>query len=220
MGILWRLLAPKGLKRARRTVHRAAHPVRSAGWALSPRPVKKLRRSAFKMAHPGAALELAVSDQVVKTLRGGARGRGGRKKTTLASPARAATGAHAQRLDVLWLPGTTEIPLAGASHHAAAVEETIRGVLDGGQMDAVLIPEPDNPHDPNAVAVYMLGGHVGYVPRRMAGMLQPALAALSAAHGGRHAGCPAHVALAEVAVPHITLMIDLDELGVDPSALE
>jgi hypothetical protein len=61
MGILWRLFAPQGLKRACRSVRRAAHPVRPASWALSPRPVKKAPRGA---TDPGEALEWVVSDQV------------------------------------------------------------------------------------------------------------------------------------------------------------
>src|SRR5260370_41601425 len=111
MGILWRLFAPKGLKRARRSVRRAAHPVRTAGWALSPKPVKQLRRGAFKVAHPGAALELAVSDQVVRSLRGGAR-RCRRPAPKRRAAAAAPRAAQAQGIDVLWLPGTTEIPVA------------------------------------------------------------------------------------------------------------
>jgi hypothetical protein len=78
MGLLWRLFAPRGLKRARRKaqkVRRAAHPVRTASWALSPRPVKHARRAAFKVAHPGEGLELAVSDQVVRSVRGKRRHR-------------------------------------------------------------------------------------------------------------------------------------------------
>ena len=71
MGLLWRLFAPKGLKRARRKIRRAAHPIRTASWALSPKPVKKARRAAFKVAHPGEALEWAVEDQVVRSVRRG-----------------------------------------------------------------------------------------------------------------------------------------------------
>ena len=45
MGILWRLLAPKPLKRARRKVRRAAHPVHTAVRDVTPRPVKRLERA-------------------------------------------------------------------------------------------------------------------------------------------------------------------------------
>jgi hypothetical protein len=43
------------------------------------------------------------------------------------------------------------------------------GVLDDGCQpcrQALLIPEPSNPHDPNAIAVHTVTGvHVGYIPR-------------------------------------------------------
>src|SRR5258708_21084836 len=86
MGLLWRLFAPKGLKRARRKARKVAHPVRTVSWALSPRPVKKARRAAFKVAHPGEALEFAAENQIVRAVRGGRRGR-------TASPVVAANGA-------------------------------------------------------------------------------------------------------------------------------
>ena len=35
----------------------------------------------------------------------------------------------------------------------------------GSTLEARLVPEPDNPHDSNAVAVYIRGEQVGYLPR-------------------------------------------------------
>src|SRR5262245_47496349 len=58
---------------------------------------------------------------------------------------------------------------------------------------AVLLPEPDNPHDPNAIAVLIEGRHVGYLPREIA-------AAYVAPLGGLMAACGAHVALRGVIV--------------------
>jgi hypothetical protein len=75
MGLLWRLFAPQGLKRARREVRGVAHPVRTASWALSPKPVKRARRAVLRAAHPGEALEWAVSDQIVRSVRGSKRRR-------------------------------------------------------------------------------------------------------------------------------------------------
>src|SRR5258708_17959725 len=86
MGLLWRLFASKGLKRARRKARKVAHPVRTVSWALSPRPVKKARRAAFKVAHRGEALEFAAENQIVRAVRGGRRDR-------TASPVVAANGA-------------------------------------------------------------------------------------------------------------------------------
>jgi len=47
----------------------------------------------------------------------------------------------------------------------------------------VLLSQPANPHDPNAIAIWTRGGHVGYVPRREALNLRPALAQAEAKHG-------------------------------------
>lgn len=48
--------------------------------------------------------------------------------------------------------------------------------------DAVLAPDPRNPHDPSAVSVWMHGQHVGYLPREDAARWHPALA-YTASHG-------------------------------------
>jgi len=71
MGILWRLFAPKPLKKARRTVRRAAHPVGTVTWAVTPKPVKKVRRAASTALHPIEAAEFALENQVVHALRSG-----------------------------------------------------------------------------------------------------------------------------------------------------
>ena len=66
MGLLWRLFAPKPLKKARRTVRKAAHPVRTATRAVTPKPVKQLQRA----AHPVSLAELKIEDAAVNALRG------------------------------------------------------------------------------------------------------------------------------------------------------
>jgi hypothetical protein len=66
MRILWRLLAPEPLKRARRTVRKATHPVHTVVRAATPKPVKKLQRA----AHPLSIAELKTEDAIVITLRG------------------------------------------------------------------------------------------------------------------------------------------------------
>jgi hypothetical protein len=221
MGILWRLLAPKPLKRARRTVRRAAHPVRTASWALSPKPVKQLRRGAFKVSHPLAAAEFAAESTVVNAVRGSKRRRAPAARTVRsrvppALPSSPASDVH--RVDAAYLPGSLEIPVAGLQYHELAVQETLAAIATGTDADALLLPEPSNPHDPNAVAVYMSGGHVGYVPRDVAAVMQPALISMSASHGGLPAGCPTVVTAAE-GKTRIVLTIDLRELGIDPGSL-
>ena len=71
MGILWRLFAPKPLKKARRSVYKATHPLK----ALTPKPVRQAKRAAFRVAHPLEALEGAVENQIVRSLRGSGKRR-------------------------------------------------------------------------------------------------------------------------------------------------
>jgi hypothetical protein len=66
MGLLWRLFAPKPLKKARRTVRKAAHPVHTATRAVTPKPVKQLQRA----AHPASLAKLKAEDAAVNVLRG------------------------------------------------------------------------------------------------------------------------------------------------------
>src|SRR5258708_15387433 len=106
MGLLWRLFAPKGLKRARRKARKVAHPVRTVSWALSPRPVKKARRAAFKVAHPREALEFAAENQIVRAVRGGRRGR-------TASPVVAPNGATSAQGPAWARPPGDQVPARG-----------------------------------------------------------------------------------------------------------
>jgi len=53
-------------------------------------------------------------------------------------------------------------PLAGFHHHAGV--QVWRELRVGDVLE--LAREPDNPHDPNAVAVHWRGHKLGYVPRR------------------------------------------------------
>ena len=66
MGLLWRLLAPKPLKKTRRTVRKVAHPMHTATCAATPKPVKQLQRA----AHPGSLAELKIEDAAMNALRG------------------------------------------------------------------------------------------------------------------------------------------------------
>jgi hypothetical protein len=61
--------------------------------------------------------------------------------------------------------------VAGARHHADALE---RGDAAPGRP-LTLVREPDNPHDPSAIAVHAGGQHIGFVPRELAAELAPQL---------------------------------------------
>jgi hypothetical protein len=64
--------------------------------------------------------------------------------------------------------GDSLVPVVGTSHYQPALVE-----LSGRQGDeeiriekvAVLVPEPDNPYDPNAIAVHIDRQLVGYLSR-------------------------------------------------------
>jgi hypothetical protein len=62
MGMLFRMFAPKGLKRARRMTH----PVS----LLTPRPVRRAKMTAVNIANPAGAAKRAAKRSVVRKARG------------------------------------------------------------------------------------------------------------------------------------------------------
>ena len=94
-----------------------------------------------------------------------------------------------------FLRGNELVNVAGESHYQEALQEltgtngTTEIRLDA---EAVLVPEPANPHDPNAVMVHIDGRLVGYLPRSAAVAYGPMIAAVQAR--GRAAACEAMIA--------------------------
>lgn len=82
-------------------------------------------------------------------------------------------------------PGTYKYNVVGESNYNA----NLRGVLkeegykvaDGGEchLKAMLLCEPNNKYDPNAVAVVINSRRVGYIPKEDAKGLSPKLKALA-----------------------------------------
>ncbi len=68
MGMLFRMFAPKPLKKARR----AAHPVS----LMTPRPVRKAKMAAVNTTHPAGAAKRAAERAAVRKVRGRAEERG------------------------------------------------------------------------------------------------------------------------------------------------
>ena len=66
--------------------------------------------------------------------------------------------------------GKSDVPVAGTSHHQDVLARIAGDALRRGEhvaFTALLVPEPQNPHDPNAIAVIADGqGPVGYFGRR------------------------------------------------------
>jgi hypothetical protein len=75
MGMLFRMFAPKPLKRARR----ATHP----GSLLTPRSVKRVKRTAMNVANPLGATKRAAKTSAVRTVRGRPSGKGRRATVKL-----------------------------------------------------------------------------------------------------------------------------------------
>ena len=80
------------------------------------------------------------------------------------------------------MEGFVCIPVAGESQYQDALQE-LRDALDvferiGHGFVAVLVPEPDNPHDSSAIAVTSGGNTLGYVRADVARDWQPFLRSL------------------------------------------
>jgi hypothetical protein len=75
--------------------------------------------------------------------------------------------------------GDFEMNVVGESHHQDEIEKLAGGRTKTSahvECVATLIPEPDNPHDPNAVLVEVNGAIVGYLSRDIAPLFNAALA--------------------------------------------
>jgi hypothetical protein len=83
-------------------------------------------------------------------------------------PARSAPAAVVHELEG---DGDFETDVVGGSHYQAALAEIAGPKTEAGvdlEVKAQLVPEPDNPTDPQAVAVYIQGRKVGHLARDMA----------------------------------------------------
>lgn len=86
-----------------------------------------------------------------------------------------------------WGPPWSRIEVAGESYHEKEIAALFAGVADyrtpgGAELEekAVMAPDPDNPHGQgHAVAVFVRGRHVGYVPHEESTSYFPPVAALS-----------------------------------------
>lgn len=72
-----------------------------------------------------------------------------------------------------------DIEIVGESFHEDYIRALRRRYRDR-DFEIVLVPEPDNPYDRNAVAVHVDGAPVGHLSRKMAPAWQPMVAAANA----------------------------------------
>lgn len=85
--------------------------------------------------------------------------------------------------------GTEDLDVVGESHRQAELWVLAGGVTTERvrtDIVAFLIPEPENPHDPNAIAVYINRLRVGYIPRDHAARLTPVLRQKYAENPGKY----------------------------------
>lgn len=116
--------------------------------------------------------------------------------------------------DPVWLPGDAEVPVSGETFHEEAIMDAAR---HGGPVAAVLVPEPGNPHDALAVAVYLGGRLAGHLSRQVTPVVQPALTAFLTARQARGISCPARISWHEIeqrTVAQIVLLLDPAPLGL------
>lgn len=80
----------------------------------------------------------------------------------------------------VWMAGPSCIrhEVVGEVYNPEQMQRVVAAVQ--GRTDAViqawLLPEPQNPHDPGAIVVWVLGGKVGYLPRELAFQWRPIFA--------------------------------------------
>ena len=83
---------------------------------------------------------------------------------------------HSTTLTALELPQDSHLAVHGESHYQPALHQTATlAIEDDGErvFQAILVAEPENEHDPNAIAVYSTAGKVGYVPSDEAPAYRP-----------------------------------------------
>lgn len=82
--------------------------------------------------------------------------------------------------------GEHDFDIVGEASYQAALEAIAGGRNTEGAehyCEALLLPDPDNPHDRNAVRVLIEGRTVGYLSRDMAPQYRDAMRRLGCRHG-------------------------------------
>lgn len=80
-------------------------------------------------------------------------------------------GKKTSRVNAIELPQDSQVAVHGESYYQPTLHKTATlSVASNGEraFRAILLPEPSNQYDPNAIAVYSDAGCVGYLPREEA----------------------------------------------------
>jgi hypothetical protein len=97
-------------------------------------------------------------------------------RAAIQPPAPVESSSPASQPTAVMLSGGLEVGVVGESHY----QDALTAIVGGKGRDSVripthatLVPESDNPYDPNAVAVYIAGRKVGHLPRPAAQAFAP-----------------------------------------------
>jgi hypothetical protein len=107
--------------------------------------------------------------------------RAGRRESSVS------TRHEATAVSVSVLDGQDDLEVVGELAYQDALWRLSGGTLGDRirrQIVAVLVPEPTNPYDANAIAVQIDGQVIGYLPRATAQEYLPGLQRLMSVHGG------------------------------------
>lgn len=103
-------------------------------------------------------------------------------------------GTPSFQAEAFLLSGGDWVQVVGEAHHQEALSAICGGKTESGHSlstTAVLVMEPDNPHDSNAIAVIAGGNRVGYLGRQDATAYRPVLEALE--KRGQVGACQAEI---------------------------
>jgi hypothetical protein len=130
-------------------------------------------------------------------------------------------------LSALTLPGEALVSVVGESYRQPAIEQTLTNYSTTGVpplpigvrlrdekelpwFQAVLVREPNNPHDENAIMVYSTAGHLGYLARDDAEVYQDVLEEVEA-QGSRAGACSAFLRQADNGMWGVVLVLSSPE---------
>ena len=140
-----------------------------------------------------------------------------RKPTPQSEPSAPPTvaGAEPRQRKVYDGPGRFAYGVVGESRHNAQLRAILTAngyALDNGgehQTEALMLREPGNPFDPDAIAVVIDGKRVGYIPRDDAALLAPVFDGHNA--NGEDIYVPARIGWSDPLIIGVFL-----DLGTDP----
>jgi tetratricopeptide (TPR) repeat protein len=104
------------------------------------------------------------------------------------------------------------------SHRTEALDLVKRRRALGSALVAVLVPEPNNRHDPSAVAVYLEGLHIGFLHAPVSRRVQAALIEFQN-RTGRLVAAPGTI-IDHYSAPSVILSLEPAPLGLEPDAFE